>query len=487
MTVRGEVAPASTDGKMESMRAWRILASSVELAERSALEPAELAQPIAVIAAIVVLVCALAMGSWPASPLWAITCLLAFGLISGLLARLADARPVHQYVEAAAAFAALLIIPAALPDAHPSWPVSPLWVVALLLGLGLAAPPLTRHVDDLPGSALAFAALAATLILLWNLSNAHWFIYYTTRALRPDNGTEVAALRPLVDLLSFALVVSALPGHRTVRRVISFVALAVALSMIVSALVSPPSYGLWPVWTYDWAMVALGSGLAAVIITRLVTRPNARALLERVDELSRTRSGVLDVQAAELRRIERDLHDGAQVQLVALSMKLGRAEDRYREDPVTAALLREAREDAISAIRELRALARGIAPVVLANRGLESAVRSLAQRSDSEVIVTSRINRRPPPAVERAAYFVVSESLANAAKHAPGARVEINLHLSGGDLLVVVSDSGPGGANLAGGGLTGLCQRVEALDGRLRVTSPAGVGTQVEVVMPCGW
>lgn len=487
MKVRRDLVPASRDGKMRGMRAWRILASSVAPAQRPAPASAELAQPIAAIAALIVLVCALATGSWPTAPLWAITCLLAFGLISGLLARLADVRPVHQYVEAAAAFAALLIIPAALPDAHPSWPVSPLWVVALLLGLGLAVPPLTRHVDDLPGWALAFAALAGTLILLWNLSTAHWFIYYTTRALRPDNGTQVAALRPVIDILNLALVVSALPGHRTVRRVISFVALAVALSMIVSALVSPPSYGLWPVWTYDWAMVALGSGVAAVILPLLVSRPSARSLAARIDDLSRTRSGVLDVQAAELRRIERDLHDGAQVQLVALSMKLGRAEDRSSGDPVTAALLREAREDAISAIRELRALARGIAPVVLANRGLEAAVRSLAQRSDSEVTVSSSLNRRPPPAVERAAYFVVAESLANAAKHAPGALVEIDLHLSGDDLLLTVTDSGPGGANPAGDGLTGLRQRVEALDGRLRVSGPAGVGTQVEVVMPCGW
>jgi signal transduction histidine kinase len=472
---------------MGCMRAWRIFSSGVEPSKRPALALAELAQPMAAIMAIVVLVCALATGSWPTAPLWAITCLLAFGLISGLLARLADVRPVHQYLEAAAAFGALLLIPAALPDAHPSWPVSPLWIVALVLGIGLAAPPLIKHVDDLPGSALALAALAATLILAWNLSNAHWFIYYTTRALRPDNGTEVAALRPLIDLLSFALVVSALPDHRTVRRGISFVALAVASVVIVSALVSPPSYGLWPVWTYDWAIVALGSGLAAVILPLLVSRPSARTLVARIDELSRTRSGVLDVQAAELRRIERDLHDGAQVQLIALSMKLSRAEARSRDDPVTAALLREAREDAIAAIRELRALARGIAPVVLANRGLDAAVRSLAQRSDSEVTVSSSLDRRPGPAVERATYFVVAESLANAAKHAPGALVEIDLHLNGDDLLLTVTDSGPGGANPAGGGLTGLRQRVEALDGRLRVSSPAGVGTQVEVVMPCGW
>jgi signal transduction histidine kinase len=227
----------------------------------------------------------------------------------------------------------------------------------------------------------------------------------------------------------------------------------------------------------------LGLGIVA---DPLAGRPGAKVLSERVDELSRTRSGALDVQANELRRIERDLHDGAQVRLVALSMKLGRAEDRYRDDPETAALLREAREDATAAIRELRSLARGIAPPVLASRGLDAAVRSLAQRSGAEVIVSGALKRRPLPAVETAAYFVVAESLTNAVKHAPGARVEIRLEEHGDDVFVEIVDFGPGDADPAGGGLTGLRQRVEALDGVLSVTSPPAVGTQIEAVLPCG-
>jgi signal transduction histidine kinase len=211
-------------------------------------------------------------------------------------------------------------------------------------------------------------------------------------------------------------------------------------------------------------------------------------LSARVDQLSRTRRGALDVQASELRRIERDLHDGAQVRLVALSMKLGRAEERYRHhDAATAALLREAREDATAAIRELRELARGIAPPVLTDRGLLAAVQSLAHRSGIEVSVSGNLERRPRPAVETAAYFVVAESLTNAVKHAPGAAVEVRLDERGGDLLVEITDFGPGGADPSGGGLTGLRQRVEALDGALHVTSPAGVGTQVEAVLPCMW
>ena len=123
---------------------------------------------------------------------------------------------------------------------------------------------------------------------------------------------------------------------------------------------------------------------------------------------------------------------------------------------------------------------------MLANRGLEAAVRSLAQRSGVEVTVSSSLGRRAPLEVERAAYFVVAESLANVAKHAPGARVEINLDDNDRELLIEISDFGPGGADPAGGGLTGLRQRVEALDGVLNVTSPLGVGTQVEAILPCG-
>jgi signal transduction histidine kinase len=236
----------------------------------------------------------------------------------------------------------------------------------------------------------------------------------------------------------------------------------------------------WPVWP----MLGLA---AAFILPWLVRRPREQVLEERVDELARSRRGALDVQATELRRIERDLHDGAQARLVALSMKLGRAEDRYREDPQTAALLREAREDATAAIRELRELARGIAPPVLADRGLEAAVRSLADRTGADVQVRASLPRRPTPAVETAAYFVIAESLTNAAKHAPGTRIEVGLNEHGGDLFVEVTDFGPGGADPAGSGLTGLRQRVEALDGRLELTSPAGVGTQVEAMLPCGW
>jgi signal transduction histidine kinase len=234
----------------------------------------------------------------------------------------------------------------------------------------------------------------------------------------------------------------------------------------------------WPIFPAVGLSVALA-------LNPLFLRPGQRKLEVRVDELTRTRSGALDVQATELRRIERDLHDGAQARLVALSMQLGRAEERLADHPDSAALVRQAREEATAAIRELRDLARGIAPPVLADRGLVAAVESLASRSTVNVEVIGDLPHRLPPVVETAAYFVVAESLTNVAKHAPGASVRVTVHLDGAMLVVEVADNGPGGANPAGGGLTGLKQRVEALDGRLEVHSVAREGTVVWAVLPC--
>jgi signal transduction histidine kinase len=234
----------------------------------------------------------------------------------------------------------------------------------------------------------------------------------------------------------------------------------------------------WPIWP----IVGLGGLLA---LHRALLRPGQRSLELRVDELKRTRSGALDVQASELRRIERDLHDGAQARLVALSMQLGRAEERLADNPETAALVRRAREEATAAIAELRDLARGIAPPVLADRGLAAAVQSLADRSTARAEVVANLDDRPPPVVETAAYFVVAESLTNVVKHAPGAAARVTLTQDGAMLVVEVADNGPGGADPAGNGLTGLRQRVEALDGRLEVHSVAREGTVVWAVLPC--
>jgi signal transduction histidine kinase len=210
-------------------------------------------------------------------------------------------------------------------------------------------------------------------------------------------------------------------------------------------------------------------------------------LVERVDELTRTRRGALDVQAHELRRIERDLHDGAQARLVALTMQLGRAEARLSDNPEAAELLREARGEAKEAIAELRDLARGIAPPVLADRGLPAAAEAIAGRSAIRASVDAKLSHRPPPVVETAAYFVIAESLTNAAKHAgPDARAQVSIRDGHDRLTLEIVDDGRGGADPAGSGLTGLRHRVEALDGALTVMSAEGHGTIIRAVLPYG-
>ena len=243
-----------------------------------------------------------------------------------------------------------------------------------------------------------------------------------------------------------------------------------------------------------WLMAGMGFfwpvfpvvGLAVAFTLHLALAPPADGdLSARVDELTRTRRGALDVQAAQLRQIERDLHDGAQSRLVALSLALGRAEARLEDRPEEAALIRQARVQATAAVA-LRDLARGIAPPVLADRGLVAAVQALAGRSGADVAVQARLPDRPPPVVETAAYFVCAESLTNAVKHAAGASVTITIGRHGDDLVVEIADDGPGAADPRGGGLTGLRQRVEALDGRLEVQSPPARGTTIRAVLPCG-
>jgi len=240
----------------------------------------------------------------------------------------------------------------------------------------------------------------------------------------------------------------------------------------------------WPAWPLFGLAAALGAHWIVAHRERL-PQARERELVERVDELTRTRRGALDVQAAELRRIERDLHDGAQARLVALSMLMGRAEERLEDRPEVADLVRRAREEASAAIGELRDLARGIAPPVLADRGLQAAIEALAGRSLIPVTVEARLERRPPPVVETAAYFVAAEAITNVAKHAPGARARVQVEGDGGQVVVVVTDDGPGGADGGGSGLTGLRHRVEALDGTLAIDSGPG-GTTVKAVLPCG-
>jgi signal transduction histidine kinase len=270
------------------------------------------------------------------------------------------------------------------------------------------------------------------------------------------------------------------------RRFAVLVAVAGVLSVMMVLIwwFGHPGW-FWPAWPIG-AYVTVVAGYA-VFLDRgsIVPWLRERRLNQRVEELTRTRRGALDVQAAELRRIERDLHDGAQARLVALSMKLGRAEERLGDEPETAELVRQARLEAADAIAELRDLARGIAPPVLADRGLVAAVDALGRRSPVPVIVEGSLAARPAPVVETAAYFVAAESLTNVAKHAGGASARVSIAQTGKHLVIEIADDGPGGADPAGSGLTGLRRRVEALDGTLIVTSPPGAGTTVRAELPC--
>ncbi|MFD9442939.1 histidine kinase [Streptomyces sp. NPDC060006] len=228
-------------------------------------------------------------------------------------------------------------------------------------------------------------------------------------------------------------------------------------------------------------------------------KPSPRArLAERVEELTQTRAGAVAAHGAELRRIERDLHDGTQARLVSLSMRIGLALRAYDRDPEAARrLLGDAQDQAQEALAELRHVVRGIHPPILTDRGLAGAVRALAASGGLAVTVTvdgledgdcERGGARAPAAVEAAAYFVVAESLTNAAKHSGAERAEVHLARVRKGLRLTVRDEGRGGADEAGGsGLLGMRRRVAALDGTLRMTSPAGGPTVIEVELPCVW
>jgi signal transduction histidine kinase len=278
---------------------------------------------------------------------------------------------------------------------------------------------------------------------------------------------------------------AAAPGPRRRLQVHAELTATVAALLVILWLLTG-MVRFWPFWSLLGLGVALAVHAMVVHRDRLPLRAREQELAERVDVLTRTRKGALDVQAAELRRIERDLHDGAQARLVSLSMQLGRAEERVADQPEVAALLRRAREDAGAAIAELRDLARGIAPPILADRGLAAAVQALTRRVPVPVTVDADPGLRLLPVVETAAYFVAAEALTNVAKHGGGAGARVVVRRVDDQLVVEVADDGPGGADPDGGGLTGLRHRVEALDGTLTVTSPAGGGTTVRAELPCG-
>ncbi len=244
-------------------------------------------------------------------------------------------------------------------------------------------------------------------------------------------------------------------------------------------------HSFWPAWAL-LGLATAGSAYSLIALhDRVLVAHGRRALRARIDMLTRTRRQAVDAQAAELRRIERDLHDGAQARLVALTLQLGRAEMRVHDQPEIRGLIRDAQREAHHAIAELRDLARGIVPPLLAERGLVAAVQSLAARYGLGTAVDLDTHRGLSPSVESAAYFVIAEALTNTAKHAHAQHSWVCLRDDGRSLTVLVGDDGRGGADQHGSGLAGLRARVEALDGSLSVESSATGGTLLEVRLPC--
>jgi signal transduction histidine kinase len=236
-----------------------------------------------------------------------------------------------------------------------------------------------------------------------------------------------------------------------------------------------------------WLTVA-AAGLDRAAARRLLGPSERRVLAEQVRRAEARRSVAVESAESERRRIERDLHDGAQQRLVALAMDLGRAREQLGRDPERAQqLITDAHEEAKAALSELRDLVRGIHPAVLADRGLDAALSAVVARVDLPVDLDVQVPRRPPAASESAAYFVVTEALTNVVRHAQATRVRVSVAQAGGKLVVEVTDNGVGGADPHGGtGLAGLVGRVESLAGWLHVASPAGGPTTVTAEIPCG-
>ncbi len=280
---------------------------------------------------------------------------------------------------------------------------------------------------------------------------------------------------------------------------------------VAIGLVTTPLWG-WSLptssWTGAWWQTAIWTvlGLVALVLAPWIVRGVAnlsrmatRGLLghsaaeyeAQIEHLSESRARSVDAATAERQRIERALHDGAQMRLTSLAMELGRAKEKMATDPEGAAtLIDEAHADAKLALVELRDLARGIHPSVLTDRGLDAAVHALAARAPIPVDVTVDLPKRPTPAVEATAYYVVAESLTNVSRHAEASRATVSVRQVGDDLVVEVQDDGHGGAvigehdDLVPTGLRGLSDRVAGVDGELSVTSPPGGPTVIRATVP---
>ena len=313
------------------------------------------------------------------------------------------------------------------------------------------------------------------------------------------------------------------PGWRRPLRQFGYHSVAGTLfgvleALVVGLLVAALAAALAPAWIYalpwQWRIEHLGNSkqvtllsvaglvvLAAVprlaaalvrlesqVVPTLLGRSREEDLARRVEDLTESRTGAVDAADAERRRIERDLHDGAQQRLVSLALNLGLAKATLVDLPPEAReVIDTAHREAKEAIEELSSLVRGLHPAVLDELGLDAALSGLAARAPLPVRLRVDLPRRPAPEVEAVAYFVVSEALTNVAKHARQAtRADVTVTRLGEILRMVISDDGLGGADPGrGSGLTGLAQRVRSVDGTFRMSSPVGGPTMMSVELPC--
>ena len=398
-----------------------------------------------------------------------------------------------------------------------------LWFVIVssalsLLPLGLIALPWAFFAPAYLPSILAcaFLPLLAAVLLGPQLTTLRRSAYYEIRAVQIPRARDAAAAdAPFLQRMRARLrhprtwrqacyhliagpaanLVGVIAGALWVGGLICFgwLGAAIAFGPNWKWLSMPTSLALWGalaclvvVYLMPWLVMA-SVRWDLKFASDLLGPSRAERLARRVTDLTESRAAVVDAADSERRRIERDLHDGAQQRLVSLAMNLGLARSTLKDLPEDArTALAEAHEEAKAALGELRNLVRGLHPAVLEDRGLDAALSGIAARSPVPVRLAVDVPRRVSPTVEAVAYFMVSEALANVAKHAQASAARVDVWLDGALLRLSVADDGIGGADAArGSGLTGLAQRAASVDGRFEIDSPVGGPTTIMVELPC--
>lgn len=403
-----------------------------------------------------------------------------------------------------------------------------LWFVILssalsLLPLGLIGLPWTLFFFApvyLPSLlACALLPLLATVLLGPQLTTLRRFAYHKIRGVQVPQAPHTAQDAAFADAQFLPRMRARLRHPRTWRQACYHLIAApaanllgviagtmwisglISLSWLSAAIASGPNWKWLSMATSQALWLALGC-LVVVYLTPWLVIASARwdlkfatdllgpspaeRLARRVTDLTESRAAVVDAAGAERRRIERDLHDGVQQRLVSLAMNLGLARATLDLPESARAALAEAHEEAKQALGELRNLVRGLHPAVLDDRGLDAALSGIAARSPVPVRLAVDVPRRVPPTVEAVAYFMISEALANVAKHAQASTARVDVRLDGTLLRLSVTDNGIGGADPAhGSGLTGLAQRAASVDGKFEILSPAGGPTTITAELPC--